>query len=186
MRRAFTVVVVLWALLAPVATCAATPKSATEQQLRAAYLFNFMRYVTWPDAARPAPGAPWVIGVLDDEPFAKVLAEAVGEERIEGHALAVRTLRGGDDLPGCHVLFVGDTHRPEAIASLSTLRDRPVLAIADEAGPVPSGIVIVMFQRESKLRFSIDVDTAKRSGLTVSSKLLNLATPHESRKDGTR
>jgi hypothetical protein len=76
---------------------------AAEYQVKAAYLFNFGQFVEWPPQAYGAPNAPFVIGVVGEDPFGKVLDEVVAGESLGGHAFVIKRFRDPKDISACHI-----------------------------------------------------------------------------------
>ncbi len=150
--------------------CAAPPN---EYQVKAAFLFNFAKFVEWPPSAFPDMNTPFVIGVLGSDPFGSYLDETVRGERVNSRPLVVQRYREASEIKQCHVLFISrsESHRLDQI--VSSLKYRKILTVTDAGG---SGGVIVHFINEgNKIRFRIDVAAAKTADLTISSKLLRLA-----------
>jgi hypothetical protein len=148
---------------------------ATEHQVKAAFLYNFTRFVEWPGGAFPAPGAPFVLCILGDEAFGAEVAETVAGKAIEGRPARARPVSELSELADCHVLFVSQTERGRLPEILAALRQLPVLTVGDADGFVGAGGMIELVLRESRVRFEIDQTAAERVGLAISSKLLDLA-----------
>jgi hypothetical protein len=85
---------------------------APEYQVKAVYLFNFGQFVEWPKAAYGAAGAPFVIGILGDDPFGNVIDNVVHGETLAGHPLVVKRFREPEEVDGCNILFMGRTEAP--------------------------------------------------------------------------
>jgi len=153
----------------------AQTKSATEYQVKAAFLYNFAKFVDWPPSAFPDPKQTFDICVYGHDPFGSALEEAllgksIGDRRISlGHAAQFQ------DLVGCHVIFVSAAEH-EPIASLaSRLKGRAVLLVGESDGFVASGGAIQFTIEDDRVHFMINPDAADRAGLKISSKLLALA-----------
>ena len=158
----------------PVAVIAQT-KSATEYQVKAAFLYNFAKFVDWPPNAFPNPKQTFDICVYGHDPFGSALEDAllgksIGDRRISlGHATQFQ------DLAGCRVVFVSSAER-EPIADLaSRLKGRAVLLVGESDGFAASGGAIQFTIEDGRVHFVINPDAADRAGLKISSKLLQLA-----------
>lgn len=169
----------LWLALAlgmPEAASAqsAAPPTASERSVKAAYIYRFLSYVEWPASVLP-PGTPIVIGVLGTEDVAaeldQILRKRTGNER----AVVVRRLAPGDAWVGVHVLYFGQEALPRVQQVAKALHDRAVLTISDADNAVERGAVIGFVQVDSRLRFEVNAEAAERSGLKLSSRLLNVA-----------
>jgi hypothetical protein len=154
----------LWAADAP-----------TENQVQAVFLFNFSRFVEWPAQAFTAPNDPFVIGIVGDDPFGARLDEAVRNEHINGHPLAVRRFRSIADIENCQILFIDRSEISRLGQILSALDHRSILTVSQADGAAQQGVMIQFATENSRIRLRINVDTARAAGLTISSKLLRPA-----------
>lgn len=144
-----------------------------EQQVKAAFLFKFSGYVEWPQDAFAEPGSPLVIGVAGDDSLAQELGRVVANRTMNGRAVVVRQVRGGDDLAGIQMLFVGRSQ----IARLAELsaHPRPVLTVTDIAKGLEQGSVINFVTAGNRVRFEVSLDAAKRNTLKIGAPLLSVA-----------
>jgi hypothetical protein len=159
---------------APAAAQAATPPTASERSVKAAYIYRFVPYVEWPPAALPQ-GAPIVIGVAGADDVAQELEQIVRTRRTDDRSIVVRRLAPNDAWTGLHVLYVGQEAVGRVQQVAKALHDRSVLTISDADGAVERGIVIGFVQSDSRLRFEVNAEAAERGGLKLSSRLLNVA-----------
>ncbi len=166
-----------WAVLAAVVlftaedACATTP----EFQVKAAYLFNFARYVEWPPDAFRAPNAPLIIAIVGDDPFGSTLDDLVRGEEAQGHPLLVQRYRRVEDVQDCHILFVSRLGRTERETLLSGLKNRSILTVSDTDDFARQGGMIRFVMADGRVRMQINWEAAKRANLTMSSKLLRSA-----------
>ena len=147
----------------------AAQEASLEYRVKAAYIYNFMKYVEWPDAA--LRNGPLNICVAGRNPFGEALTETVAGERIGGQPVIVRVILEPE--PGCHVLFV-----PEGSATTAYLRaarSAPVLTVGETPDFISQGGAIGFILDGGNVRFEIDQESAERQGLKVSSRLLRLA-----------
>jgi hypothetical protein len=148
-----------------------------EQAVKAAYVYNFVKFVTWP-AESPLTRAPALtIGILDDDPLADAVDATVRDRRVEGRPLAVRRFHQADEVVPCAVLFVGRAMSGQLPQILDQLRGWPVLTVSDAEGFTSQGGVIGLFLEDNRVRFEVGVTAAQEAGLQVSSKLLRLSRP---------
>lgn len=161
------------ALLAPCQPARAD--AAGEYQVKAVFVFNFSHFVSWPAQAIGAPGAPFVIGVLGDDPFGAQLDEAVRGEQIDGHPLVVRRFRGVDEVADCRILFIARSAGPQLDHVLAALDHRSTLTVSDMDGSSEHGVMVQFVTENDRIRLRINVDSAHAAGLTISSKLLRPA-----------
>jgi hypothetical protein len=152
---------------------AAAPVS--EYQLKAVFLFNFTQFVEWPAAALPHDNAPFVIGVLGRDPFGALLDDVVRGEKQNGHPLAIERYRSVAEIRDCQILFIPASELAHFAEIHGALAGRSVLTVTDADGPTPRGVIIALVRREDRIRLRIDLEAAKASNLTISSKLLRPA-----------
>ena len=146
-----------------------------EYDLKAAFLYNFTAFVTWPEGALPSPEIPFVIGVLGHDPFGAALDEIVAGEKVGSHALTVRRLEHLDQAADCQILFVSASEARRVPDILKHTANRPVLTVSDLPDFARAGGVVGFSTENNQLRLHINAASARRAGLTVSSKLLRLA-----------
>jgi hypothetical protein len=167
------------AVLAVLGLGAAGPARAAEitpeYQVKAVFLFNFAQFVEWPANAFADSRAPFVIGVLGDDPFGDYLDKLVQSEKVGERPMQVRRFRKAADLTACHILFVShDVTGFDRIAA--DLRARPVLTVGDADNFSRLGGMVRFVTVNGKIRLRINVVAAQEAGLIISSKLLRSAT----------
>jgi hypothetical protein len=169
-----------WLLAAGVYTSIAPGQSQVgsnidrEYLIKAAFLYNFGRYVQWP--AEAADGiSPFVIGVLGPDPFGSVMEQVGKTKSIEGRPIAVRRFPSLADYRPCQILFVAaDVATSEKDAVIRQTQDKPVLLVGEAQGFAEQGAVINFFTENNRVQFEINTKAAKQRRLQISSKLLNL------------
>lgn len=159
-------------LAAPAAR--ALDQSAGEYEVKAAFLYNFAKFVEWPESAFTDPRAGLTVCVAGEDPFGDILDRTVLGKTVATRQLDLRRLREPTDARLCHLLFLGRMSAPRARAMLAEVAALPVLTISD--GADPSQPAVIAFRVEAAhVRFAIDTDAAARAGLRVSSRLLSVA-----------
>src|SRR5690606_1981734 len=161
----------LLCFLITIKLAAAQGRPAPEYQVKAAFIYNFTRFISWPDDAFSSPDAPFVIGILGSNPFGTYLSDIVKGEAVGKHPIVIQHFRSIKDIGSCHILFVSSKEG----AVLSTARRYGVLTIGDSGSPPKWNGVIRFFKEENKIRLQINTASAKDANLTISSKLLNVA-----------
>lgn len=147
--------------------------TASEYQVKAAFLFNFAKFVAWPPQAFPDANMPLVIGVLGRDPFGSYLDDTVRSERINNRPLVVRRYRNPAEINNCHVLFISRSESDRLDQIVAALKQRNVLIVTDADGG-KGGVMIRFVTEGNRIRFKIDAEAAKAANLTISSKLLRL------------
>lgn len=149
---------------------ASAPKAqdSLEYAVKAAYLVKIAPFVEWPSSAFSSPSAPLSICVMGADPFGNLLRRAAQGQKDGDHPIDVERIEVPD--PGCRIVYLGASQDQ---AYLRAFAGRPVLTVTDGAGrPGIVNFVLV----DGHVRFEIDEDAARASGLAISSKLLSLAT----------
>ena len=144
--------------------------------IKAAYLYNFGRYVQWPDASFSSRKAPFVIGILGTDPFGGDLDRIAAAKKMGGRPIVIRRFNSLDDYTPCHLLFVPRGIDPQAQrAAIERLARAHVLLVGETPHFARRGGTINFFNRQNKVRFKINQAAADRSRLKISAKLLRLA-----------
>ena len=149
-------------------------QGAREYELKAAFLYNFAKFVEWPAGTFPDDGAPIIVAVVGDDPF-KGLLDALAGKSANGRQVVVRRLNVGQDLRSCQVLFIGSSEKKRLVQIMASVAGTSVLTVGEMEGFVNLGGMIRLTMEESKVRFEINAGSAKRAKLRISSKLLSLA-----------
>jgi len=148
---------------------------ASEYQLKAVFLFNFVQFVDWPAAAAADSQLPLVIGILGDDPFGAFLDETVRGERLGARPIQVRRYRQVTDIGECNILFISRSERERVPEIVSGLKNRPVLTVSDADAFANRGGMIQFIKDKNRIRLRINLEAAQAAHLTISSKLLRVA-----------
>jgi hypothetical protein len=144
-----------------------------EASLKAAYLFKFTRFITWPHSVLP-PKSPVVVCLWDGDPFSRATKDTIETQSSEtDRPVKFRSNIGAHDLRDCHMVYV-PTRRDWAVL-LPLTNGHPVLTIADSEEFTESGGMIAFELEGQSLRFSVNLDAAEAAGLRVSSRMLSAA-----------
>jgi hypothetical protein len=173
----FRIAAVLWAL--GMWLLCLTPRAAAqppgEYAVKAAFLYNFAKFVEWPAQAFPSADAAFSMCVLGPDPFGEALDAAVANERIQGRPLVVRRLDVWDGSARCHILFVSSALQPQFAALLGAGTFSRTLTVGDGDAFLQAGGHISFFLEENRVRFAINAESVARSDLQISSKLMRVA-----------
>ncbi len=146
---------------------------STEYRIKAAFLYNFTSFVTWPEDPAGDPG--FTLCVLGDDPFGNLLDKLAGKS-VNGRQLVIRRLVNPALLNQCKLVFFSVTSNDQTGDALALLQDLPILTVSDIRGFTELGGIIEFRVIANKVRFDINLGAAEAAGLTISSKLLSLAT----------
>jgi YfiR/HmsC-like len=171
-RGGFVVRLVLVLACLPSAHLAQTPLDET--RVKAAFVYNFAKFVEWPDESR-SPAAAVLVGVIGDPQLAAVLSQTLRDKQVRGHPFEVRYFQSQDELALCHILMVASQDKALVQNILHVARAAPTLTIGEIPGFSDWGGVIELVLDGNKFRFEINAGVAHRGGLKISSRLLRLA-----------
>ena len=146
-----------------------------EYKVKAAFLFNFAKFVEWPTTAFKAENSPLAIGILGDTTLPPDLEQAVNGRTVNGRPVVIHRSKRIEDLLEAHVLFIFSSEQADYGQILSGLRGRGVLTVGESPEFLRQGGIIKFVLRDNKVRFEIDRAAAEREGLRISSQLLKLA-----------
>lgn len=166
-------------LLAALASMLFAPAPANaqfdDQQVKAAFVLNFLKFVTWPDAPAVAD-APIEVVVLGADDLARAIEQASAGQQIGGHSIRIRAVRRIADIGAApRLLFIAASERERLPVVLREFEGRPVLTVGDGPGFGTAGVVLNFYTSDTRIRFEANTTAAARAGLQISSHLLRLA-----------
>lgn len=170
--RALTFIVVAGFLVAPY--CVAQTEGPTESQVKAAYLYNFGKFVTWP-ADRAAKSDVFEICIVGKDPFGSVLDATVSGESIDGKKVVVRRVLKVQSTGGCNILFISTSEEKNLPAILVEAQKIRALTVSDMPHFAERGGTIGLVNEEGRVRFEVNRKMAEQSHLALSSELLKVA-----------
>ena len=149
-----------------------------EYQIKAAFLYNFGHdaYVRWPAEALGSESDPFVIGILGNDPFGTALREIAQHKKVKGRKLVVRRFATMEDYDHCHILFISRSQsRQQRLRAIRGIAGHHVLLVGESPGFAQDGGAINFYIEQNKLRFEINLESARNHELTISSRLLSVA-----------
>jgi hypothetical protein len=149
-------------------------QGTVEPALKAAFLYNFVKFTDWPAEAAPSDAAVRLC-VLGDEAVEAALEQTVKSHQVGGRSLTVVRVNVDDALSPCRVLYVTGLDRHRLTQLLERIKAAPVFTVSDVDGFAALGGVGQLFVENGKMRFALNPTSAQRAGLRLSSKLLALA-----------
>jgi hypothetical protein len=155
-------------------------EAVSAEQLKAAFLYNFVRFVEWPTNAFANESAPMTIGVFGDktsDKFTTELTTLLKDKKAHNRPLVVKKLTSPTDAATCQVVFVTDSESRRADQVADATRKKPILLVGESDDFLKNGgmINIVQDERQKQLRFDIAPKNAEPAMITISSHLLKLA-----------
>lgn len=145
-----------------------------EYQIKAAILYNFAKFVQWPAEALPETSTTITIGVLGEDPFGAAL-ESIQGKTVRGKTLVINRFKGLQDLTFSHILFISSSEKAHLAQVMQTLNHSGILTVGEMQQFAELGGIINLTIAKNTVRFEINVGSAERAGLKISSELLKLA-----------
>jgi hypothetical protein len=158
--------------------CSVAPASAqsvTDDQVKAAYVFNFAKFIQWPAEVFATADAPMNFCVLGRSPVVDELDSSMTGKSVNGHAIVVKHLHGPDEIKGCHLIFLAASAGKQQQKLIQAAKGSTVLLIAETPGFAHAGGTINFIMENGRLIFEVNISAAESAHLKISSKLLALA-----------
>jgi hypothetical protein len=146
----------------------------TEYEVKAAYLYNFGKFVEWP-AKDMAAGDSFSICVLGQDPFGATLDSTITGESINSKKVMAKRIARPQDAVNCRILFIGSSEENRLKEILTTLDKTSVLTVSDLPQFARHGGMIQFVMEANRVRFEVNLTMAERAGLALSSELLKVA-----------
>jgi hypothetical protein len=174
-RRHLEIIVLLAMLARPFACFSAPAQSVTEDQIKAAYLFNFAKFIEWPNESFATPTSPIQFCTLGRSPVADELDASVRGKSIDGHTIEVKHLHSAEEIKDCHLVFLSASAGKQEHKLVQAAKGLPVLLVAEIAEFAREGGTINFVMEDGRLVFEVNISAAQNAHLKISSKLLALA-----------
>lgn len=169
---------VLWVLgvvLLLLSGTRAQSPAAGEYQVKAAFLYNFAKFIAWPPSSFSDASAPLRICVLGQDPFGQELRDITSDKNINGRRLQVDQVADLGLARTCHILFVASSEKAQLKRIFESLQGTDALTVGDTKGFIDQGGMINFVLENNRVQFEVNHKAAERAGLKISSKLLNVA-----------
>ena len=158
------------------AAAGAAAAPAREYEIKAAFLYNFTKFVDWPAQTFANDDAPIVIGVLGDSPCVQALERLIKDRKVNGRTIVVRRIASAAEAKVTQLLFVGSAQEAQFAGLEPAIESLPVLTVGESPGFATLGGAIDLLPQGDKIRFEINIDVAEHAGLKISAQLQKLAT----------
>jgi len=163
-----------------------------EYQIKAAFLYNFIKFVEWPKKKVADANEPMIIGFIGEDPFGNAF-EPLEAKDTKGKKVVIRRFKPWEELKKsgekdkssleqqveaiqkCHLLFICPSEEKNLEEVLNLVKGHSVLTVGETNGFLETGGIINFVMEEKKVRFEINVATAKQTKLQIRSQLLRLA-----------
>ena len=130
-----------------------------EYLIKAAFLYNFIKFVDWPSESFKNDAAPINLCVLGDDPFGEAL-DTIRDKRVKGRRLVIKRVRRVEQIEGAHLLFISSSEKGRVKQILKSLTDVPVLTISEMEGFGQKGGIINFITVDNKIQFEINSEKA--------------------------
>jgi hypothetical protein len=174
MKHIIAVILALCVLFSGVWSTTVESSSVREYQVKAAFLYNFAKFVEWPAGSFVDDNSPIILCIIGHDPFGELL-NALRDKVIDGRRFLIKRISSVEALEECHILFISSSERRNLSQILQIVKNKSVLTVGDTNGFAQSGVVINIIPAERRLGFEINVEAAQRAQLKISSQLLKLA-----------
>jgi hypothetical protein len=162
---------------AAIGLAAAVPAAAQatlEYEVKAAFLYNFIKFTEWPRSA-VRTGEPFRVCTFGDDPFGGMLENTIAGDEVDGRPIAVERVTP-EAVPGrCQILFVPLSQASRAAIAIRAAGTGPVLTVGESPDFLRAGGIVNFVVEGGRVRFDISVDVAAARGIRISSKLLRVA-----------
>lgn len=146
-----------------------------EYQVKAAYLYNFGKFVSWPASFTPPNKDSFAICILGQDPFGTALESTVAGEKVGGKPVEVLRISKKQEAASCRVLFISSSERDRLDEVLVDFAPANILTVSDMPNFTSRGGIIQFVVIDNKIRFEVNLSAAERSNLNLSSELLKVA-----------
>lgn len=144
-----------------------------EYEVKAAFLYNFSKFVEWPQGSFRDAKSPFVICAIGEDPFGGAL-DTIHGKNINGRKVVIKRMESIEDGEECHILFISASERGNLSQIFRTIKQLSVLTVGDMKGFAGSGGIINFISEDNRIGFEINVSAAEKANLKISSKLLKL------------
>jgi hypothetical protein len=166
-------------ILAEQSSLNASDNVDVELRIKAAFIYNFARFVEWPAHSTTGPVR---IGILGAGDLASSLVEAVRGKTANGRPIEVARISAATEADCCEILLIQRSESKFVRAVVESLAGKPVLTVCDGGNGYRDGVMIAFQLVDDSVRFQINQDAAEHAGLKISSQLLKVAIPDSGKR----
>ena len=159
----------------PVCSVGAPGKNpAVEYKIKAAFLLNFAKFITWPEQTFTSTKQPFSFCVVGRDPFGPALTP-LQSRTVAAHPIKVQYLKKPAETETCQMLFIADSEKENLTSMVEELDEMAIVTVSDIPGFADQGGIIEFVTRQGRLSFRINLARAKKCHLRIHASLLNLA-----------
>ncbi len=145
-----------------------------EYEVKAAFIYNFAKFIEWPEHAISSENDSLKLCIIGDNPFGTVFKKIEGKQ-VKNKKFIIEHIKSVSSIKECNMLYISKSEGKNLASIINFANNYNVLTISDEAGFEEKGVIINMFISEEMIRFNVNIDAAQKAGLKISAKLLKLA-----------
>lgn len=169
-------VLIIISLLFALGTPKTNAQQFTEYEVKAAYIFNFTKFIKWPDKAFDNNSSPYVLGIYGNDPFGDILKNIILNRESQDRKWVVKYYSKPEQIQKCHILFISNIQNSELKHIIDHVKTKPILTVGDEISLFcEQGGIINFSSGNTPKRFEINNTAASHAQLNISSKLLMLS-----------
>ena len=175
-----------WGLTAVllVAPLTASAQELDEYEVKAAFLYNFTKFVEWPSASGAPVFAVFNLCILGDDPFGSAIDQLVRGKTVYGRPLQVRRLKETAEARQCQIVFVRKGEETKAEKLVNTVHGLPILTVGEHHEFGRIGGMIYLAMKDNRVTIVINVPATEKAGLRVSAKLMSVAKQFKENEGG--
>ena len=173
-RLILSFTIALSAMTTMVLNIQAQDAKPSEYGVKAAFLYNFAKFVDWPVDAFKDDQSPICLSVLGDDPFGPAL-DSIRDKTVRGRPLIVRRCKSLEQVAGSHIVFISLSEKGKLRPILNGLKRSSTLTVSEAERFGQQGGMINFITVDNKIQFEINPEAAQRVKLKISSQLLKLA-----------
>jgi hypothetical protein len=174
-RRFLTCAALIFAAIIGLNLNGLAQQPPSEYEVKAAFLFNFAKFVDWPQEVFADTNSPIVVGVLGKNVFGDSLEKIINDRKVNNRSFQFRKYASVTEVTNCQILFVSSSEKNDFAKILGALHNASILTVSEADGFIQAGGMINFMLQDDKIRFQISDEAAKKARLKISSKLLSLA-----------
>ena len=159
-----------------IASFASAQNQVSEYDVKAAYVFNFGKFVRFAPSDAVNNRQSFDICIVGEDPLEHPLDDLTANERLDGKPVRVARLKTAAEARGCAIAYISASEGSRVGTDLEALRGQGVLTVSDAANFLQRGGMIQFLTVESHVRFAVNLDAVRGAQLSLSSKLLRVAT----------
>ncbi len=142
------------------------------QNVKAVFVYNFSRYMSWIDQGH---SSTFAIAVIGESQIVDPLRQIAQKRRVNQKVLQIKHWENTDQIDSCQILFIPESEKAQLRGIVNKIRDKNILIVSETDGALSGGVMINFLISRETIKFEINLRAMKKSGFQPSSELLKLA-----------